>query len=163
MYYLWLDLETTGLDPDTCCVIEVGAILTDEDFVEIDRYDRVIGPKAYDPTAWERDALKMHRESGLLDAHLDATPVAWRSHLNTMCRGYGGSILSYGEVALAGRNPHFDRQWFDPDGLHYRMFDVTTIYMLRPDLKPANTSHRAIEDIEADLEAARAFRNEVAR
>ncbi len=40
---IWLDLETTGLDPFKDYVLEVGAIATDDDFNEVARYASTIG------------------------------------------------------------------------------------------------------------------------
>jgi oligoribonuclease len=159
MHYLWLDLETTGLNPRHCSVIEYAAIVTDAQFREIDRDHAVLGTPKFLRQQWEPRALQMHVESGLAEECTRSTRAEWQGVVSAM-------LPDEGDVILAGRNPHFDRQWISDDRklgqrLHYRMLDVTTIYLLRPDLRPDETAHRAMADIEADLEAARAFYEEV--
>lgn len=39
---VWTDLETTGLDPKECCVLEVAAIVTDDALNEVARFERVV-------------------------------------------------------------------------------------------------------------------------
>lgn len=39
---VWTDLETTGLDPRSCSVLEVAVIVTDDKLAEIARFERVI-------------------------------------------------------------------------------------------------------------------------
>jgi len=154
MTYLWLDLETTGLDPTTCSVIEVAAIVTDEDLTELDRWSTVVG-YSNRPIRWEPGALKMHAASGLAAEHADASQIDWQSVL-------GDIAFEYSELTLAGRNVHFNRQFLTKAALTMRLshrhLDVTTIYLMRPDMKPSDTVHRAMDDIEADLDAARQFR-----
>ena len=36
---IWTDIETFGLDPAECPILEVGFIITDLDLIEIDRWD----------------------------------------------------------------------------------------------------------------------------
>jgi oligoribonuclease (3'-5' exoribonuclease) len=50
--YLLLDLETTGLDPDRDCILEIGAIILDKDLQEIDRKEFVCGCAFTEPGAW---------------------------------------------------------------------------------------------------------------
>lgn len=38
---VWIDLETTGLDPLKDCILEVGAVVTDDDFNEVAQYRNV--------------------------------------------------------------------------------------------------------------------------
>lgn len=39
---VWTDLETTGLDPKTCSVLEVACIVTNDKLAEVARFERVI-------------------------------------------------------------------------------------------------------------------------
>lgn len=45
---VWTDLETTGLDPGTCEVLEVAAIVTTDQLIEVARFQRVV----FNPQAW---------------------------------------------------------------------------------------------------------------
>ena len=163
--YLWIDFETTGIDPAECQITEVGAILTygpDRGFEEIDRFETVVHRKK--DSQWYRGALDMARDSGLLDE---------------MDRGHGRSlpqasaalfhrIVRFDRPILAARNVGFERGFIDAhmpdlsDRLHYRAFDVTPLCLIDPTLYDYDhgvdgTPHRAMYDIERDLEYAREF------
>lgn len=67
-HLLWVDLETTGLDPDLDCIIEVGSILTDVSLNPISTFQSVVRPDAFAlHRMMENDiVLTMHNESGLI-------------------------------------------------------------------------------------------------
>jgi oligoribonuclease len=48
---VWLDLETTGLDPRIDSVLEVAAVVTDDDLREVARFERVIHHEGIDRLA----------------------------------------------------------------------------------------------------------------
>jgi oligoribonuclease len=39
---VWTDLETTGLEPENCSILEIAAIITDDDLNEVARFQRVV-------------------------------------------------------------------------------------------------------------------------
>ena len=64
---VWLDMEMTGLDPQTCVPLQVAVILTNENLDEIE---------ATEITIWQPESAleimspfvrKMHTDNGLLD------------------------------------------------------------------------------------------------
>ena len=64
---IWVDIETTGLDPQNDSMIELGIIITDFDLNIIDRDSWVIEPSP-DHLADMDDVVRdMHTKSGLLD------------------------------------------------------------------------------------------------
>ena len=163
--YLWIDFETTGIDPAECQITEVGAILTygpDTGFDEIERMATAIR-LPYD-TAWQRGALDMAKKSGLLDRlDIDDLPSLRRVR-DEIAR----MILAYDQPILAARNAGFERGFIDAhladlaDRLHYRAFDVTPLCLIDPSLYDYDHGvegrpHRALYDIERDLEYAREF------
>ena len=65
--WVWVDLEMTGLDPESCVIIEVAVIITDEQLNEEGQYEAVI---------WQPDerleqmvpfVKQMHTANGLLE------------------------------------------------------------------------------------------------
>lgn len=164
---LWVDLEMTGLDPNADRIMEIGAIVTDWDFNELETYEaaikvdqKIIKDRMYEGPAkdfWEkfpqvRDALvKQNDEQGrpgdeiekeilaLIEKHFDADVPA----------------------LLAGNSIHQDRrfvvsEWLDLDKrLNYRMLDVSAFKVLfegkygKKFSKPE--AHRAIEDIRGSI------------
>lgn len=80
---LWTDLETTGLDPDKCAILEVAAIVTDDRLTEVARFEQVLwderaqrlsslGPEAarsYGKTVGiDPYVVDMHRKNELWEA-----------------------------------------------------------------------------------------------
>lgn len=151
-FLLWLDLETTGLDPENCSIIEAHWFASPLGG----------GPRSAGVTrlaqplhgSWEPYAKNMHESSGLLalaeasamtSPEIEASILAWLEPDAT--------------YYLAGASIHFDRSfvrahWPSLDKrLHYRMLDVTTLRLFwralgveSPDSK--DKPHRAQADIE---------------
>jgi len=108
-YLLWLDLETTGLDPATTSVLEVWWELTDWSLAPVASAHGVRHASWGDGTAPMDDVVRdMHTKSGLIDACV--TPSGAHDVGTAMYR-LVGLLLDIGEpVALAGSGvAHFDR------------------------------------------------------
>jgi oligoribonuclease len=65
---LWLDLETTGLNPADDDILEIGLVVTDGLRDVLDERSIVIKPWLFEPADLEPDVCRMHEQSGLLDA-----------------------------------------------------------------------------------------------
>jgi oligoribonuclease len=66
---VWTDLETTGTDPETDVVLEVGAIVTDDELNEVARFHRVV--------YWEHAATVVE----LIAAHAGEIPAGIARHI----------------------------------------------------------------------------------
>lgn len=176
MHYLWLDLETTGLDPYTDTILEVGLTVTD------DKLDEKIGGRRYllapsDSTWIHRlpdEVLVMHLKSGLV-RDLDDPHHNFQYHsLLQVERNVLGLIepwLEEGKIVLAGSGVGtFDLAFIKEQmpelaqRLTYWVMDVGVMRrFLRdfcrveiPDQGPVE--HRALSDVYHHLAEARAFR-----
>jgi len=158
--YVWIDLETTGLDPDNDRIIEVGWFLSDNTLQITPEQSVLITP---DKIAWElmqQDLFvqNMHTKNGLL------------RDMET----FGSILIEDAEdqiledldkhpddiFILAGASVHFDRafirNWMprlDRKLLHRHM-DTSTLRLFFDSLgyrsvadKEHDTVHRALEDI----------------
>ena len=167
---LWIDVETTGLDPCHHELLEVAAILTDTRLNEVRRMHRVIRPSDEAFSKAVRRVQLMHQESGLwaecfdtgdllADAMDELALLLDRAVQLSWDAGCGR------RVQIAGSSPTFDREWIlryltcAEDHLHYRTFDVNPLRYAAGDRKDGPRPHRAIQDLEQDL----AFTRDVVR
>lgn len=162
-HYLWIDLETTGLDADRCGIIEIAAVLTTDCMNVIEVYESLVEGTH----KWEAGAQKLHLENGLI---------------SRLCEG----VLKHPETieldilrmlddrdvkrpTLAGSSVHFDRTFIRrymrhlDDELDYRHLDVSAITeMMRglgyelPNAPPSD--HTAMADIERSMALYRYWR-----
>jgi oligoribonuclease len=172
---VWIDMEMTGLDPQTERIIEIATILTDGQLTEI-----AVGPE-----------LVIHQSEAVLAAMDD-----W----NTKHHGGSGltqrvreSVISEGDAeaqtlaflhahvavkdrpVLAGNSIHQDRRFIRrympglEKRLHYRMVDVSTVKELARRWYPQviakqpqkRDTHRALDDIRESIEELRFYRSRV--
>lgn len=159
---LFLDLETTGLDPEKCQIIECAAVIVRPGHVnpEAEVVDALIIHEEVN-LHWEPYAHEMHVKSGLLDA--------WRTLGRVSCGGVENALLeAVGtcppfSVLLAGNSIHFDRSFIKVHmprlhaALHHRHMDVSCIMNFFEDaaqiLRTPATAHRAMADVEASMAA----------
>jgi len=152
----WVDLEMTGLDPGVDRIIEVGVIVTDFNFNELDTYETIIkqdlGALKLDPWITENLAGLL----GQVPEGKDEQEVI--SDLMKLV----GKNFDENPVILAGNSIHQDRRfirkWWPEleNRLHYRMLDVSSfkIWMMGKHNvmfhKPEQ--HRALEDIRGSIQ-----------
>lgn len=166
---VWVDLETTGLDPVEGDVLEIAIILMDEYLNELAVFDSLVVPEDGVKEALFRMndfVLNMHTDNGLIEAlheaekrgdceHSDVNDKVLRFFIDN---GIVGSNPQ--KPYLAGSTVSFDRKWMDvhfpriDEVIHYRNLDVTALKvtreMFRPELPIApkkSGTHRALADI----------------
>ncbi len=151
----WLDIETTGLDPEEHLVLEIGVIVTDADLREIWR-EHVVRP--IDPNTavgfMDHTVREMHERNGLLDDLREAFEQARSAHgghssdynrfgplparqawLDPVVDGLRRFLSEDGKpLPMAGAGvAHFDRPFLRVEApgvercFHYRCVDVSTL------------------------------------
>lgn len=170
----WLDLEMTGLDPETCAIVQLGLILTDQNLDEL--------APPLELTIWQPEPVlatmtpfvrSMHERSGLLE-QIRASQVsvddAEREALELIAKH-----APYRSARLCGNSIGQDRRFlvkYMPvlEGyLHYRQVDVSSIKELagwwyntkfeKPDLG----KHTALHDVQQSIAELRFYRKAVFR
>ena len=167
-----MDLEMTGLDPDTDVVVEIATLITDDDLAIVaEGPDLVIHqpPEVLDRMG---DFVRaMHTKSGLLEAIGTSTTTLAEASEATMAF-LREHIDEARTVPLCGNSIGTDRRfllrWLPEieEFLHYRSIDVSTIKELarrwHPEvLKSAPDKaggHRAMDDIRESVAELRHYR-----
>lgn len=176
---IWCDIESSGLDPLTDSILEVGVIVTTDDLVERLRWSQ--------PARWLGDRGKLnpvvrelHERSGLLAecAGAEMSLHEIESMIIGAIKGVG--VVSGDPPPLAGSSVYFEREFLRrqmPDLLglcSYRNVDVSTLtevcrrwhptaHASRPgaDLTHEKKPHRSIPDLEYSIALLRYYRKEI--
>ena len=164
---LWLDLEMTGLAPESDVIIEAAAIVTDAGFKELEAYQNVVRQPQERLDAMDSWNQKCHRKSGLYPLIPSGKSlISVEDDLITLTEQH----FSEGEpVILAGNCIYQDRNFIKKHmprlekKLHYRMLDVTAwklFFESKGVFFEKKNMHRALEDTR---ESVREFQHYLAR
>ena len=173
----WIDLEMTGLDPERDVILEIAALVTDDDLTIVaEGPDLVVHQPAEALAAMEKVVVKMHDESGLTKA-VEASTVSLQQAGAAVLDFLRQHLPTAGTVPLCGNSIATDRSflarhlpelaaWF-----HYRSIDVSTIKELcrrwYPDVYAAAPvkagHHRALDDIRESVAELAYYRSTIFR
>ena len=166
---VWIDLETTGLDPFEDLILEVGTLITSDNLeTVIVGPDIVIHQPALSLQRMDPTVRGMHQTSGLLDCVKASSATLQDAH--TAVERFASEHLADPSAApTCGNNIAFDRGFLAHhaprlnDLFHYRSIDVSTVKELarrwRPDLHKAapakRKAHRSVDDLLESVEELR--------
>ena len=173
-YLVWVDCEMTGLNPDTECLVEIAAVITDTELNVMDEgIDLVIKPRAGTIEAMGDYVRKMHTDSGLINEFQDGLELEdAEAQVLEYIKKY---IPTAKTTPLAGNTISTDRLFITKympkldDHLHYRNIDVSTIKELAKRWYPRayfqapkkDGGHRALADILESIEELKYYRQSV--
>jgi len=172
-----MDLEMTGLDPETCVVVEVATLVTDDELeVVAEGPDLVVGCPPEKLEAMEDVVRKMHEKSGLLEAIRSSTTTVADAEAQTL-DFIKEHVPERRSVPLCGNSIGTDRRFLVSqlpsvdEWLHYRSVDVSTVKELCRRWYPEalreapkkDGSHRALDDIRESIEELRFYRTTIFR
>lgn len=153
MRFVSIDIETTGLDPETCQVLEIGAVIEDERLALIElptfRYRILRDSYMGEPYALSmhkdllRDLATMPRNNGLGDFSGELLGRDWYGFECEFPRKFAEWLRSWGvdptKFVAAGKNfANFDAPFLkkikgtEPIVWHHRILDPGSMYV-RPD------------------------------
>jgi oligoribonuclease len=172
---VWMDLEMTGLNPETDVIIEIATIVTDDDLnVLKEGPDLIIKlPDGYDLENIDPYVKSMHESSGLLDAVL-------KSDIDLTTAGkltleYISEFVEQNTTPLAGNSIGMDRRFLAKylpeieNYLSYRSVDVSALKELCKrwypeiyrELPKKQSAHRSLSDILESIEELKYYRQKL--
>lgn len=167
---IWIDLEMTGLEPDSDCIIEVATIVTDSQLNTLEE-GPVIAVHQSDETLAAMDEwnTRQHGGSGLVE-RVRASSIS-ESQAEDKTIEFLEKYVPKGASPMCGNSICQDRRflarWMPrlEAYFHYRNLDVSTLKELARRWKPAvysgfrkNGSHLALDDIRESVRELQHYR-----
>lgn len=170
---VWVDLEMTGLDPETCRIVEIATIITDSQLEVIAEGPCfIVRPEGEALAQTSTFVRELHEKSGLWTRIQESTTTIDEARAATLA--FLEEHTTRGASLLCGNSVWKDRAFLEremPDvvkHLHYRMIDVSTIkelvrrwYPARYHTPKKKEVHRALDDIRESIEELRWYRSHV--
>ncbi len=171
-HLIWIDLEMTGLVPDTDKIIEIATVVTDADLhIVAEGPVMAVHQPAEVLAAMDEWNTKQHTRSGLVDRVLESRITAaeaeartlefLRRHVRENTSPMCGNSICQDRRFLYNYMPALERFF------HYRNLDVSTLKELvsrwAPTLEPLQkeATHLALNDIMESIAELRYYREMV--
>lgn len=171
---IWVDMEMTGLVPETHRVIEIATIVTDTNLAVLAEGPVIaIHQQPAELEAMDEWNTRTHTRSGLVDRVRSSTITEQGATEATL--DFLRQWVPEGKSPMCGNSICQDRRFMArhmPEletFFHYRNLDVSTLKILmqrwRPDLPeaPKQGAHQALEDIRESIEELRHYRAQFLR
>lgn len=169
-HLLWVDVETTDLDPARCGVLEVAAVLTTTDLDVLDVYTAAIPANPDELARMDDYVTAMHTGNGLLadcaaschtveSVESDLLAMLDRHGVGTLALA-GSGIANFDRPLIRARMPQLESRlvyWSVDVGVLRRTYQMWA----GASLVDANDrkTHRAADDVACHLDEAAAFRD----
>ena len=170
-----MDLEMTGLDPETDVIVEIATLVTDDELNIVAEGPDLVIFQPDDVLARMNDFVtKMHTTSGLLEL-IKVSTVSEAEAMQQTLDFIKIHSPESGKIPLCGNSIRTDRSFLAkhmPDienWLHYRCVDVSTVKELVKRWYPGSDSvrpfkvgkHRALDDVHESIAELRFYREKV--
>lgn len=170
---VWIDMEMSGLNPETDRVLEVAIVITDAQLNTVAESPALV---VHQPDAvldamdnWNKST---HKKSGLID-RVKASTLSDADVENRMIE-FLAQYVPAGASPICGNSVHQDRRFlvkYMPKldaYFHYRLIDVSTLKELARRWKPdvlggmvKHGKHEALADIHESIEELRYYRAQI--
>lgn len=163
--FLFIDLETTGLYPESCEILEFAMIITDNKLNELESYSTPIYQSKYVLDGMHHWCEQTHTASGLIEEVTKSTVTTAQVEskvLDILARQFGGPE----RPVVAGSSVHFDKAFIArhmPNlnkRLHYRIIDTSSFMEALKiyhghEYEGKAPAHRALADIRDSVQYLR--------
>ena len=166
--YLFVDIETTGLDENNSQILEIYACLVDDNFSPVNEFHRIF---YHTDKIVDKIVDKMHTDNGLLAecslSHIDNITIGGDFKI------FIDTFFTSRKIILAGCSVHFDLRflianypWLE-EYLHHRVLDIRSILFVDPNhgkqiILPYRTDeHRAKVDCLNAVYTAKYYQNKL--
>ncbi|EEB15235.1 oligoribonuclease, putative [Pediculus humanus corporis] len=170
--YIWIDLEMTGLNPETDTILEVACIITEPDLNPLNEgMHFVIHQNDNVLKSMNEWCLVHHEKSGLI-SESRASPHSLKDVEEKLFNYIKSNTFIDGTNYLAGNSVYMDLLFLKkympsiPTFLHYRLIDVSSLKVLcnhwySYELKNCKkeVSHRALDDIKNSIQELKTYKN----
>ena len=170
---IWIDLEMTGLDPNSDVIIEIATIVTDKNLNVIDEGPSIVIHQADDiMDNMDEWCTNQHGKSGLTDRVFNS--VISEETAENLTVAFLKQYVSAGKSPMCGNSICQDRRFlarYMPHlemFFHYRNLDVSTLKELTirwaPEKKMVfskESSHLAMDDIKDSIAELRHYRENI--
>ena len=170
---IWIDMEMSGLNPETDRVLEIACVITDAQLNTVAEAPVLV---IHQPDAvldvmdnWNKST---HRKSGLIDRVRAST--LGEAQAEERMIAFLAQYVPSGVSPICGNSVHQDRRFLvrylpQLDGyFHYRLIDVSTLKELARRWKPEvlngmvkHGKHEALADIHESIEELRYYRAQI--
>lgn len=173
-----MDLEMTGLDPETDVIVEIATLVTDDELNIVAEGPELVIFQPDDALARMNDFVtKMHTTSGLLEL-IKVSTVSEAEAMQQTLDFIKVHSPESGKIPLCGNSIRTDRSFlakYMPEidnWLHYRCVDVSTVKELVRRWYPGvehgrptsvGQTHRALDDIRDSVAEMAYYRDRVFR
>jgi len=171
-YWVWMDLEMTGLDPEVDTILEIATIITDTTLHTIAEGPNLVIHQPDSVLDAMNEWCQEHHEASGLSARVRQSQLSM-AEAEQQTLDFIASHVKQGSSPLCGNSIHQDRRFLVPymptleAYFHYRNIDVSTVKELTRQWYPSlelpkkQGEHLALADVRESIHELKFYRQHV--